>query len=607
MTMRTLISTLVVAAITAAAADAQPSASARRSAAAQESGVWDEVSNYKGWAVSKLVVTGTDHVSTGQVEHGLDLAENGVLYESRLREDIERIRLYLARRGYPYSRVTAAVEPDEKKQKVKLTLDVDEGPPVVIQSYTVDNIPRAQLARVESALRLHEGDVFVDDELKADIESVIEELKDQGHARAKATAAFVWVDTTAVDVRINAVPGPVCYFRRVTVQGVPGDLTALAYTLIDVQRGERYSTGIMKDARDFLGRAGLFRQIKLTLEDAAADSLDLVADLQERKPRSMEIAAGYWSDDRFTGRVQWQHRNFFRRGRGVSIELVYNQFRQWGELTSWWPALFGKKKSLGTARVGVNSESEISYDLLAPTAGISYGYNFTRRFSGTVSANISQATYDIKTDEKNFFLDSKGLVGWFEGRLTRDGTNDRIDPVRGSFTWLRFEWGPRGGVSESNWILVEANGSYMYPVKSTVLAINVHPGWAKPIEPSVLLLPDRRFYAGGSVSHRGFERRKLGPKDSNGLPLGGEVMVTGFFEYRFPLVWKFDGAAFLDWGQVWQTSETVTVRNIEVAVGPGLRIMTPVGPIRLDWGIRLTDFDKTQPRSVLHFAIGFPM
>ena len=84
-------------------------------------------------------------------------------------------------------------------------------------------------------------------------------------------------------------------------------------------------------------------------------------------------------------------------------------------------------------------------------------------------------------------------------------------------------------------------------------------------------------------------------------------MATGFVEYRFPIVWKFNGAVFADWGQVWQYRGEATFDNIEIAIGPALRIMTPVGPLRFDWGYRLTDYDTSQPRSVFHFAIGYMM
>jgi len=594
MTFRTVIAALFLAVALAASAAAQPD-------------VWDEISNFKGWPVSKLVVTGVDKGTRKQIHEGLRLARDGVLYRQQLQEDIDRIRLFLAQRGYPFSQVTPAIEPDQLERELVLTLEIDKGPPVITQAFAVANIPEAHLARVGASLRMRAGDVFTDADLESDIEAVVEELKREGHAHAQAAAEFVWIDSTKVAVRIVAMPGPVCYFRDVTVQGVTEDLSSLAYTLVDIRRGERYEPRTEREARDFLSRTGLFRQIRLTLEDAAVDSLDVIVDLQERKPRSFEAAVGYWSDEKFTGRGRWQHRNIFRRGRGTSVEIVYNQFRQWGEWTTWWPALFGMRKSLGTFRLGINSENEDSYEMLAPTVGISYGYNFTRRFSGTLSASMSRASYTINTDEQDIFQDPEGPVGWLEGRLTRDGTNDRIAPTKGSFTWMRFQWGPRGGVSEANWILVEGSGTYMFRIKSTVLAVNGRLGWGKPIEPAVVLLPDRRFYAGGSVDHRGFYRRKLGPKDSNDLALGGEVLALGFVEYRFPIAWKFNGAVFMDWGQVWRTNGDVTIDNIEIAIGPAIRIITPVGPLRLDWGIRLTNYDSSQPKSAYHFAIGYPM
>ena len=163
-------------------------------------------------------------------------------------------------------------------------------------------------------------------------------------------------------------------------------------------------------------------------------------------------------------------------------------------------------------------------------------------------------------------------------------------------------------MSEADWILGEISGTVHVPLKKRMLiAVNVRAGAAKPTGNAVVLLPDKRFYAGGSTEHRGFSRRQLGPKDENGLPLGGELMAIGFVEFRFPFVWKIEGAVFTDWGQVWRSDEDINVRNIEVAIGPAIRLATPVGPFRLDWGWRLTDHDTTESRWALHFAIGYPM
>ncbi len=105
---------------------------------------------------------------------------------------------------------------------------------------------------------------------------------------------------------------------------------------------------------------------------------------------------------------------------------------------------------------------------------------------------------------------------------------------------------------------------------------------------------------------RGFKRRKLGPLDEDGASLGGEAKVEGALELRFPIVGRVSGAAFLDVGQAWARRRDVHLEDLEVAIGPGLIVNTPVGPARADLGYRLTSYDNSQPKSVVHFSIGHP-
>ena len=64
------------------------------------------------------------------------------------------------------------------------------------------------------------------------------------------------------------------------------------------------------------------------------------------------------------------------------------------------------------------------------------------------------------------------------------------------------------------------------------------------------------------------------------------------------------GAVFIDAGQVWRKASDVSFNEIEVAVGPGIWVMTPVGPMRFDVGYRLTMYDENEPRVAYHFAVG---
>jgi outer membrane protein insertion porin family len=139
-----------------------------------------------------------------------------------------------------------------------------------------------------------------------------------------------------------------------------------------------------------------------------------------------------------------------------------------------------------------------------------------------------------------------------------------------------------------------------------VLAARIRAGAAEPLGDSEDLLPNKRFFAGGATSMRGFKRHKLGPLDDDGSPLGGQSKLETSLELRFPIAGRVGGVIFADAGQVWPGGRAFELDELEFAAGPGVVVRTPIGPIRGDVGFRLTDLDDTQPAQVYHLSIGHP-
>lgn len=567
------------------------------------------VADYRGWGISSLELTGLDGVTARELRKGLALAgKDAALYEKELAGDIDRIRLFMARRGYPYSGVAVLISPQKEKRAVALTLEVDPGRPVIVESIETRGVPGDLLAgKASGRLPLKRNKVFTEENFASSRTMVLDGLLEAGHARAGVEASAALLDSGRVAVRIDAAPGPVYYMGRFTASGASADLNELALISLNIDAGERFEPKSVDDARDNLSALGLYRQIRISLEDCAADSLAMRVELQERKHKTIELGGGYWSDDGISGRIMWRHMNLFRRGRGASAEASYTQYRRNGEVAAWWPALWGRMLT-GAVRLGYDDISEDGYEKTAPAIGLSLSYFHTRRMASSLGYTIERASYTILTTESESFEDPSGPAGYFHYRLVRDGTDDRVQPRRGTYAWVRLEYGPPGGISDCDHVLAECSGTLHAPFTGRFgVAANLRLGAGKPLGSSDALLPDRRLYAGGSTSHRGFNRHRLGPLDENGLPFGGEMGMTGFVELRFPLVWKFDGALFWDWGQVWRNRDEFTWETIESAVGPALRLMTPVGPLRFDFGYRLTDFEPDEPGFVFHFAIGYPM
>jgi outer membrane protein assembly factor BamA len=86
---------------------------------------------------------------------------------------------------------------------------------------------------------------------------------------------------------------------------------------------------------------------------------------------------------------------------------------------------------------------------------------------------------------------------------------------------------------------------------------------------------------------RGFGQNEIGPKDSLGLPVGGNSLLILNGELRFPLFSIFDGVSFVDAGNVYPRIQDFNPADIRAASGFGLRVRTPYFLLRTDYGFKL--------------------
>ncbi len=577
--------------------------------------VWSNTSEwrrYQGLSVESLTVQGLDDrlassLATGLVLAGQDrlIGRNHARFSPEsLTADLDRARLFLARRGYPNATVTPRFEP-RGEQSIRLKLVVSPGPAVRVTNWTWDGLPTEVPAPQP---RPAPGSVFNDAEVKATLASLETTLKARGYAFARVKSSLTHDDSTQVRVDVVAEPGPRYRIDDVLIEGPDADLLELVRDSVPVKKGDVFNPAALQQAEQNLRALDLFRRVRITVQPTSDDPADprltIRCELSERSHRTLEAGVGYYSDEELRISGNWYHRNLFAEGRGARVGTRLTQFEQSAEMEVWWPSLW-HTRTRGSIGVGAHREEEDAYRLMAARLELLATRQFSPRLNVSTGLVVSHIDVDVLTVTPDLD-DPVGLLPTVPTTVTFDGTNDKLYPSRGSALRLKLEATPPGWGAVSEFASAEVQVSrYRALPGESVLAGRVLLGVATTFGETKTLLADKRFYAGGSRSMRGFKRHQLGPTSDDGDPVGGETKVEASLELRMPLHGPVGLALFFDTAQLWTRSEAFRLTDLEFAVGPGLVIRTPVGPLRFDLGIRLGPGDD-QPARVLHFAIGHP-
>ncbi|HXU08169.1 MAG TPA: outer membrane protein assembly factor, partial [Blastocatellia bacterium] len=274
------------------------------------------------------------------------------------------------------------------------------------------------------------------------------------------------------------------------------------------------------------------------------------------------------------------------------------------------------EREFGTDRYTINLQLEkrLSLDFI-----IYLSYYFER-----ISIFDQNPDLPISEIQRNAQPIRLGRIG---PSFIRDKRDNKFDPTAGNQTLgsLFFAASALGGNEQFVKFFIEHDRFYAVPrFRDTVYSFSVRLGLASPFGGKQTLPISERFFAGGARDLRGFGFEEAGPQqpvrkrdvrgnlvlDSNGnpilvaSPLGGNGLLVINNEVRFPLWGPIGGTLFSDTGNVFARVRDMKPGNITESVGFGLRLKTPVGPIRFDYGFIVLNKPPGVSSSHKHFTIG---
>ena len=194
-------------------------------------------------------------------------------------------------------------------------------------------------------------------------------------------------------------------------------------------------------------------------------------------------------------------------------------------------------------------------------------------------------------------------------------TDDVFEPANGVV--LDAKWAVAGGPFGGDYDFHRLQGgvrAYWKVTRALQLGARARAGtiFTYGSEPGVPVL--MKFALGGADTVRGWGLKRLSPQafdceeptDCHGVPIGGRSMILANVEARLRLVGPLLLAVFGDLGDVQADSWTWKVEEWSYSTGTGLRVETPVGRFRLDFGWRINETERfvAERRWALHFALG---
>ena len=457
----------------------------------------------------------------------------------------------------------------------------------------------AELRRMVHLIR---GEIYNRSTVREDIVRLTNAYTDEGYAFADATPTILRDDQQRlVNISYEIRPGPRVYIGRIDIRGNERTRDWVIRRELRMNEGELYSGEKLRRSRQRLMNLQYFEDVKIDTKRRTEEGLiDLDIDVTEQSTGQFTAGLGFSSVETVVLSASVTQRNLFGRGWSVSALGRIGGLSQDFSLTFLEPWLFNRPMSAGFS-IFRRSVDYQTFDSRQTGFSLTIGRYFGEYFRASLTylleevdiSNIVPSAADILSDQEG-----SSVTSGFSPRIEWDSRDNEFNPSRGSNQILEFEIAGLGGDNRFYKVLGESTWYYPLPLGLTGF-VKGRFGYAAGYSGEELPVQER-FFLGGPTTVRGFAFRAIGPQDLDDNPLGGTSLIQFNFEVGRNLGRILRLVVFLDAGNVYAEEEQFDLGELRSAAGFGIRVITPVGPMRLDFGFKL---DKRPDENLME--IGF--
>jgi outer membrane protein insertion porin family len=557
----------------------------------------------------------------------------GALQDELVDDDLSRLWFYYREQGFEHAEIVdARREVDGEQGTIDLEIVIDEGPRTIVQKVEYENLPAL---RATPALQVQAGTALGPERLKQDRHTIALALSREGYADASVEPQVERAPGASGEqatVEWQVTPGPRRRIGRIIVQNNLDTRDLVVTRELPFESGDPLDTTALLEAQSKVYQVGLFRSVQVRPLDpepgAPADVRDVGIYVVERPPGRIEWGTGYNTRDGILGSVEVGYDNLRGMNRRIGTRLRVavdptdlSDSQYLASITYREPRLFGSEIKFQNDVIGERATKSIDpYSVERASWILGADRKLTPAWRvGTDLRTEYSYVFDVEPDAELTDVDEGSLHAVTPGVFVfYDRRDSAFVPRSGTFDTARLGYAlPLLSTVQS--VKLTAGHSHYVPLPSSLTFLYaLRAGWGRALSGSSQLPISERFFLGGRSTVRGFGENDVGPEGQNGAPIGGDVSLNVNLELQFPLVYGFEGAIFADGGAVYlQNSDdrnssgeplcanfcSFSFDNFRRSAGLGLRYITPIGPLSLDYGFKL---DRRSGESIgaVHFSVG---